>query len=161
MNLKRIQRDARDVCEDGSFELKLTDNPAICYATISGPGDTPYEGGVFLIRIDYTDDYPFKPIKAKFISKVYHPNISSQTGAICLDVLQDKWSPAISLRIVLHSLQALLDTPVPNDPIDAVVAKHFINDHAGFVKQAREWTRRFANGDDQIKEYGNSGEPWC
>ena len=42
-----------------------------------------------------------------------------------------------------------------------MVAKHFINDHAGFVKQAREWTHRFANGDDQIKNYGNSGEPWC
>ncbi|KAI9496761.1 ubiquitin-conjugating enzyme/RWD-like protein [Zychaea mexicana] len=153
MYLQRIQRDVEAVYEDGCFGLKVTDNPALYYATIKGPADTPYSGGVFLLRIEFPDDYPFKPIKAQFISKVYHPNISSQTGAICLDILADMWSPAITLRIALHSLQALLDKPGPDDPIDAVVAKHYRDDHAGFVETAQEWTRRFAKGDEQIKEY--------
>lgn len=52
-----------------------------------------------------------------------HPNISSQNGAICLDILKDQWSPALTLKTALLSLQALLSAPAPNDPQDAVVAK--------------------------------------
>jgi ubiquitin-conjugating enzyme (huntingtin interacting protein 2) len=59
----------------------------------------------------------------QFITKVWHPNVSSQNGAICLDILKDQWSPALTLKTALLSLQALLSMPAPDDPQDAVVAQ--------------------------------------
>jgi len=61
-------------------------------------------------------DYPFKPPKMKFDTKIWHPNVSSQTGAICLDILKNEWTPALTIRTALISLQALLCSPEPDDP---------------------------------------------
>ena len=86
---------------------------------IYGPKATPYEGGTFYIDIKFPDDYPFQPPKMKFDTKIWHPNISSQTGAICLDILKDKWTPAHTIRTALISIQAMISAPVPEDPQDA------------------------------------------
>lgn len=70
--------------------------------------DTPYENGTFLLEIHVPETYPFNPPKVRFITRIWHPNISSVTGAICLDILKDNWAAAMTLRTVLLSLQALL-----------------------------------------------------
>lgn len=114
-------------------------------ACIKGPSDTPYEGGLFTIDIIIPSQYPFAPPKMKFDTKVWHPNISSQTGAICLDILKAEWSPALTIRTALISLQALLSTPEPDDPQDAVVANQFRTHHAAYEKQAKEWTQNYAH----------------
>ncbi|TVU34602.1 hypothetical protein EJB05_16439 [Eragrostis curvula] len=80
----------------------------------------------------------------QFITKVWHPNISSQNGAICLDILKDQWSPALTLKTALLSLQALLSAPAPDDPQDAVVAQQYLRDYSTFVSTARYWTEAFA-----------------
>ena len=95
--------------------------------------DTPYAGGTFIVDIEIPADYPFKPPKVrstsfnqvlqmKFETKLWHPNVSSQTGAICLDILKNEWTPALTIRTALISLQALLCAAEPDDPQDAVVA---------------------------------------
>ena len=95
---------------------------------IFGPDDTPYFGGIFIIDITIPPDYPFKPPKMKFDTKVWHPNISSQTGAICLDILKNEWTPALTIRTALISLQALFCAPEPDDPQDAEVARMYKTD---------------------------------
>src|SRR2546429_7368155 len=65
-------------------------------ATIMGPGDSPYAGGVFFLAIHFPTDYPFKPPKVNFTTRIYHPNINSN-GSICLDILRDQWSPALTI----------------------------------------------------------------
>ncbi len=65
-------------------------------ATIMGPGDSPYYGGVFFLAIHFPTDYPFKPPKVNFTTRIYHPNINSN-GSICLDILRDQWSPALTI----------------------------------------------------------------
>uniref|UniRef100_A0A8C9GEH7 E2 ubiquitin-conjugating enzyme n=1 Tax=Piliocolobus tephrosceles TaxID=591936 RepID=A0A8C9GEH7_9PRIM len=73
----------------------------------------------------------------KFNTKIWHPNISSQTGAICLNVLKSEWSPALTIRTALLSIQALLSDPEPDDPQDAEVAKMYKENYSLFIKTAR------------------------
>lgn len=92
------------------------------------------------------ESYPFQPVKMKFITKVYHPNISSASGAICLDILKDAWSPVLTLKSTLISLQSLLCSPEPNDPQDAEVAKHYSTSKSSFEDTAIYWTQIYAGG---------------
>ena len=92
------------------------------------------------------DNYPFQPVKMKFITKVYHPNVSSASGAICLDILKDAWSPVLTLKSTLISLQSLLCSPEPRDPQDAEVAKHYMTSKSSFEDTARYWTMIYAGG---------------
>ncbi|PSR96789.1 Ubiquitin-conjugating enzyme like [Actinidia chinensis var. chinensis] len=112
--------------------------------TIPGPLGTPYESGTFNIDIVLPDGYPFEPPRMQFATKVWHPNISSQSGAICLDILKDQWSPALTLKTALLSVQALLSAPEPDDPQDAVVAQQYLRDYQTFAGTARYWTETFA-----------------
>ena len=92
------------------------------------------------------ESYPFQPVKMKFLTKVYHPNISSASGAICLDILKDAWSPVLTLKSTLISLQSLLCSPEPNDPQDAEVAKHYTTSRSSFEETATYWTQIYAGG---------------
>ncbi|KAL1766329.1 ubiquitin-conjugating enzyme E2 K isoform X1 [Sigmodon hispidus] len=83
---------------------------------IAGSPDTPYEGGRDQLEIKIPETYPFNPPKVRFITKIWHPNISSVTGAICLDTLKDQWVAAMTLCIVLLSMKALLAAAEPDDP---------------------------------------------
>jgi len=114
-------------------------------ATFPGPPDTPYEGGTYVVDIQIPQEYPFKPPKMRFHTKLWHPNVSSQTGAICLDILDKNWSPVITIKAALLSLQALLENPVPTDPQDAEVATMMIKHPEQFGKVAREWAIKHAS----------------
>ncbi|KAK3597675.1 hypothetical protein CHS0354_040049 [Potamilus streckersoni] len=119
---------------------------------IAGPPDTPYEGGNFILEIKIPDTYPFNPPKVKFVTKIWHPNISSVTGAICLDILKDQWAAAMTLRTVLLSLQALLAAAEPDDPQDAVVAKQYKENPKIFQDTAKHWTHVYAGGPNRTPE---------
>lgn len=98
----------------------------------------------------------------KFETRIWHPNISSQTGAICLDILKDEWSPALTIRTALLSLQALLCAPEPNDPQDAVVAGQYKADRKLFNKTAKEWVDKYASpkiNEEKIKRLVDMGFP--
>lgn len=112
--------------------------------TIPGPQGTPYEGGIFEIDIILPKQYPFEPPKMKYLTKIWHPNISSQTGAICLDILKDQWSPALTIKTALLSLQALMCSAEPSDPQDAEVAKMYLGDRKKFDETAKFWTESYA-----------------
>ncbi|CAH0478274.1 unnamed protein product [Peronospora belbahrii] len=112
--------------------------------SIRGPEATPYEGGHFTLEILIPPKYPFEPPGMRFITKIWHPNISSQTGAICLDILKDAWSPALTIKTALLSIQALLSAAEPLDPQDAQVAKMYLEDQQQFLNTARFWTESYA-----------------
>ena len=113
-------------------------------ATVLGPHDSVYEGGIFRLDIIFPGDYPFKPPKVKFMTNIYHPNINS-SGGICLDILKDQWSPALTITKVLLSICSLLDDPNPDDPLEPDVGKLYKNNLDDFNKTAKEWTINFAH----------------
>eukprot|EP00056_Hartaetosiga_gracilis_P018077 m.9570 g.9570 ORF g.9570 m.9570 type:complete len:204 (+) comp6377_c0_seq1:40-651(+) len=158
----RVKREIAEVKKDKQLEesgsrLELVDAKDYRYlvAQIKGAPDTPYEGGTYHLAIEIPDSYPFAPPKVKFTTRLWHPNISSQTGAICLDILKDQWAAAMTLRTVLLSLQALMAAPEPDDPQDAMVAQQYKGDQELFVKTARFWAQSYAQApkDDVFEEY--------
>ncbi|GLJ45824.1 hypothetical protein SUGI_0964290 [Cryptomeria japonica] len=149
LDASRVQKELTEIERDkktSGISIKLCGDHDIAHlcGTIAGPVDTPYEEGIFQIDIRLPGAYPFEPPKMQFITKVWHPNISSQNGAICLDILKDQWSPALTLKTALLSLQALLSAPEPSDPQDAVVAQQYLRDYPTFLGTARYWTETFA-----------------
>ncbi|KAI1637583.1 ubiquitin carrier protein [Biscogniauxia mediterranea] len=142
---RRIAKELADM-EADAFASKITAQPADnsgdlthLKACIPGPPGTPYEAGQYVVDVKIPTEYPFRPPIMKFDTKVWHPNISSQTGAICLDTLSSAWSPVLTIKSTLLSLQSLFESPEPKDPQDAEVAKMMINDPDGFNKKAHEW----------------------
>ncbi|KAF5832753.1 ubiquitin-conjugating enzyme/RWD-like protein [Dunaliella salina] len=119
------------------------DNLRYFNVMILGPSQSPYEGGVFKLELFLPEDYPMAPPKVRFLTKIYHPNVD-KLGRICLDILKDKWSPALQIRTVLLSIQALLSAPNPDDPLADNVAQHWKSDEPGAIRTARDWTLRFA-----------------
>ncbi|CAG8462499.1 11805_t:CDS:10 [Ambispora leptoticha] len=113
-------------------------------ATIMGPSDSPYSGGVFFLAIHFPTDYPFKPPKVNFTTRIYHPNINSN-GSICLDILRDQWSPALTISKVLLSICSMLTDPNPDDPLVPEIAHVYKTDRARYEATAREWTRKYAS----------------
>jgi ubiquitin-conjugating enzyme (huntingtin interacting protein 2) len=95
----------------------------------------------------------------KFDTKIWHPNISSVTGAICLDILKNEWTPALTIRTALISLQALMCSPVPEDPQDGEVAKMYKTDINLFNKTGKMWTENYAKNvaEKKIKEIMEMG----
>jgi ubiquitin-conjugating enzyme E2 D len=110
---------------------------------IAGPEDSPYAGGVFFLTIVFPEDYPFKPPKVTFTTKIYHPNINS-AGNICLDILKDQWSPALTIVKVLLSISSLLTDPNPDDPLMPEIAKLYKTDIEAYNEKARECTTMYA-----------------
>ena len=147
-----------------------------------GPSDSPYAGGVYFLNIHFPADYPFKvfidslvihsqyliwiiagqPPKLQFTTRIYHPNINAN-GGICLDILKDQWSPALTISKVLLSLSSLLTDPnpgafyciilgemtrahttFPDDPLVPEIAQIYKTDREKYTATAREWTRKYA-----------------
>ncbi|KAB5531675.1 hypothetical protein DKX38_018345 [Salix brachista] len=165
--LKDLQKDPPTSCSAGP----VAEDMFHWQATIMGPPDSPYAGGVFLVTIHFPPDYPFKPPKVwvnfscfpfvnaslnswsvasashhvAFRTKVFHPNINSN-GSICLDILKEQWSPALTISKVLLSICSLLTDPNPDDPLVPEIAHMYKTDRNKYETTARSWTQKYAMG---------------
>uniref|UniRef100_A0A1I8F1N3 E2 ubiquitin-conjugating enzyme n=1 Tax=Macrostomum lignano TaxID=282301 RepID=A0A1I8F1N3_9PLAT len=104
MALKRINKELQDLGRDPPAQCSagpVGDDLFHWQATIMGPSESPYHGGVFFLTIHFPTDYPFKPPKVAFSTRIYHPNINSN-GSICLDILRSQWSPALTISKYLQ-----------------------------------------------------------
>ena len=111
--------------------------------TITGPKDSPYEGGLFHLDIVLPRDYPFSPPRVTFRTKVYHCNIN-ESGGICLDILKDQWSPALTVNKVIISIISLLNDPNPHDPLVTDIANIYLQDKNLYLENAKKHTRIYA-----------------
>jgi len=143
---KRIIKETERLVNDpapGISAAPKEDNLRYFDVTITGPDGSAFEGGIFRLELFLPEEYPMNPPKVRFLTKIYHPNID-KLGRICLDILKDKWSPALQIRTVLLSIQALLSSPNPDDPLATDVAKHYKDNEKDAQKVSQEWTRMYA-----------------
>ena len=146
-SLKRITREFTNFNKDPPTNCSAGPEGDDLYhwsATIMGPEGSPYYGGVFYLNITFPSNYPFKPPKVSFVTRIYHPNINSN-GGICLDILKDNWSPALTISKVLLSICSLLTDPNPDDPLVPEIARKFKDNRVQYEITAREWTQCYAN----------------
>lgn len=145
MTVKRIHREVADAKKEdlGPITLAPSDNLFRWAGTIPGPQGSPYEGGVFNINIQLANDYPFSAPKVTFVTRIYHMNISDK-GNVCIDILKQNWSPALSLFKVMLSLSSLLTDPNPQDPLVPSIATEYSRNRVQHDRTARRWTELYA-----------------
>jgi len=138
--MKDMEASPMDNCTAGPIN---TENLYVWRGTIVGPMKSPYEGGLFQLEITFPVEYPFKPPKVQFLTKVYHPNINS-SGGICLDILKDAWVPSLTIGKVLLSISSLLTDPNPKDPLVPEIAELYVRNRVEFDRVARDYTQTYA-----------------
>jgi len=146
MALRRIKKELEDLAREPPANCSagpVGDDMFHWQATIVGPSESPYEGGVFNLTISFPTDYPFKPPTVRFTTKVYHPNINA-SGGICVDILKTEWSPALTISKVLLSICSLLTDPNPDDPLVPDIADLYRANRAAYNVRAAAWTAKFA-----------------
>ncbi|OUS47722.1 ubiquitin-conjugating enzyme [Ostreococcus tauri] len=145
---RRIQKELAEISLEPPTNCSAGpkgDNLYEWVSTIVGPSESPYSGGVFFLDIQFPPDYPFKAPKVTFRTRIYHCNVNS-SGQICLDILKEQWSPALTISKVLLSICSLLTDANPHDPLVGSIAQQFLNDKENHDKTAQEWTKRYAQG---------------
>eukprot|EP00469_Lotharella_globosa_P002945 CAMPEP_0167796840 /NCGR_PEP_ID=MMETSP0111_2-20121227/15292_1 /TAXON_ID=91324 /ORGANISM="Lotharella globosa, Strain CCCM811" /LENGTH=168 /DNA_ID=CAMNT_0007690819 /DNA_START=74 /DNA_END=580 /DNA_ORIENTATION=- len=125
-------------------------------AVIFGPDDTAWEGGVFRLNINFTEEYPNKPPEVRFTTKMFHPNIY-EDGKICLDILQNQWSPMLNVTAILTSIQSLLTDPNPDSPANNAASRLFVQDRVQYRYQVMRHVE-LSWGLDQIEKLVADGE---
>jgi len=146
MALRRINMELRSLESDpieGISAGPISNDILKWRASIIGPENSPYQGGIFNLKITFPQDYPFRPPICIFETKIYHCNIRDD-GGICLDILKDNWSPALTITKVLLSLSSLLNDPNPNDPLKPDIAQLYIQNRKQHDINAKQWTLKYA-----------------
>ena len=111
--------------------------------TLDGPSNSPYAGGKFILRIEFPAQYPFKPPKLVFQTKIYHPSVLIATGEVCGAVL-GQWGPTLNAEHCLLTVYSLLQDPQPDHPLEEDIAQQLAKKPKEFEKTAKKYTKDFA-----------------
>ncbi|KAK7077757.1 hypothetical protein SK128_003756 [Halocaridina rubra] len=120
-------------------------------ASIRGPASSPYEGGTFFLYIQIPPSYPLCPPIVRFITKIFHPNVSRH-GDVGIDSIQHNWSLALTISKVLISIQSLLTDPYTKVCMEPDIGKLYENNKNLFERVARSWTHQHAMHDGLIPD---------
>ena len=145
-NFKRLKLEENELITNPPSNCSagpISDDLLQWNASIIGPSDSPYAGGLFKLNITIPIKYPFSPPKIVFTTKIYHPNIS-YNGSICLDLLKTEWSPVLTISKILLSICSLLTDPNPDDPLVPSIAELYKTNIDEFNIKAKEWTQTYA-----------------
>jgi len=132
-DFKRMQTDP----PEGINGAPLDNDIMQWHAVIFGPEDTAWEDGTFKLKLEFTEEYPNKAPTVKFETKMFHPNIYAD-GSICLDILQNQWSPIYDISAILTSIQSLLSDPNPASPANSEAARLYQENRREYDRKVKE-----------------------
>eukprot|EP00397_Hematodinium_sp_SG-2012_P061685 GEMP01082117.1.p1 GENE.GEMP01082117.1~~GEMP01082117.1.p1 ORF type:complete len:163 (+),score=31.30 GEMP01082117.1:73-561(+) len=141
---KRIMWDFRKMQKDPNegFSATPVDNDLFRWkAVIFGPENTPWEGGIFSLDVEFPQQYPEHPPKIRFRTRLFHPNVFDN-GQICLDILRNSWRPSYDLSAVLISIQSLIADPdlhsTPEGGANPIAERMYVDDRRAYNKTVEE-----------------------
>jgi len=121
------------------------DNLYLWRANIQGPEGSPYEGGVFSVQLSFDPTYPIKAPEVRFLTKIYHPNVSMKAnGQICQEMVTKDWSPVLRVSHVLERVYSMLKEPNGEHPLEAEIGEMFNENLKKFKETAQSWTKKHA-----------------
>lgn len=151
MAMRRIRKEIECLDKDPNPYLAINPSKESLYkwkASVMGPENTPYYGGVFHLDIQIPERYPFEPPKLYFKTRIYHPNIDWNTGFVSLELLGRGWSPAIDIKSALEMVRIIMEEPDPDNPIfnheQIKISRLCMVNRNMFNETARRWTLYYA-----------------
>ncbi|KAK1495118.1 ubiquitin-conjugating enzyme [Colletotrichum cuscutae] len=118
------------------------------YVRFKGPTETPFEGGVWKVHVELPDQYPYKSPSIGFVNRIFHPNIDELSGSVCLDVINQTWSPMFDMINIFEVfLPQLLRYPNPTDPLNGEAAALMIREPKSYDAKVKEYVQKYASKD--------------
>ncbi|KAH3900531.1 related to Ubiquitin-conjugating enzyme E2-24 kDa [Saccharomycodes ludwigii] len=157
---KRIETDVKKLFMS-NHEVILQDDSDITSFGIkfNGPRETPYENGIWRLHVELPKEYPFKSPSIGFENRIYHPNIDFESGTICLDVMNTKWSPIYDLvNVVEWMIPGLLKEPNGSDPMNKEAANLQLSDPKSYEERIRSYVEQYANKKAYIEKFGKEDD---
>mmetsp|Transcript_14840 Transcript_14840/g.19576 ORF Transcript_14840/g.19576 Transcript_14840/m.19576 type:complete len:214 (-) Transcript_14840:460-1101(-) len=129
------------------------------HVTFHGPPQTPYEGGIWDVHVTLPQEYPYKSPSIGFSNRLYHPNVDDVSGSVCLDVINQTWSPMFDLVNIFEVfLPQLLMDPNPTDPLNGEAAALLMRDPEAYNAKVREFVLKYATVDKAKSSERKSNE---
>ena len=135
-----LEKDGLEFCPNISL---VNDDIFDWECQIVGPQDSPYQGGLFVLKLEFPAQYPFKAPKIKFSTKVYHPSVQLETGEVCQDVV-GQWGPTLNAKHCLQVIYSMLQSPESDHPLEEAIATQLREKPKEFEKTAKKYTKEHA-----------------
>ncbi|KAK6354828.1 Ubiquitin-conjugating enzyme E2 8 [Orbilia brochopaga] len=124
---------------------RCTINRQEFYVRFNGPKETPFEGGIWKVHVELPDQYPYKSPSIGFVNKIFHPNIDELSGSVCLDVINQTWSPMFDMINIFEVfLPQLLGYPNANDPLNGEAAALMMRNKEQYAVKVKEYVNKYA-----------------
>ena len=151
---KRMEKDVTKlIMSDYKVKLKNENSMNEFSVSFKGPEDSFYEFGIWKVNVLLPDQYPYKSPSIGFLNKIYHPNIDEASGSVCLDVINQTWSPMYDLKNIFDIfLPQLLKYPNEKDPLNSAAAKLFTLDEKKYEETVKEYVKKYASEKEELKE---------
>ncbi|KAG6010906.1 Ubiquitin-conjugating enzyme E2 8 [Claviceps maximensis] len=147
---RRIETDVMKLMSDYEVTLVNDNTSAVqeFFVKFKGPAETPFEGGLWKVHVELPDSYPYKSPSIGFVNRIFHPNIDELSGSVCLDVINQTWSPMFDMINIFEVfLPQLLRYPNPADPLNGEAAAMLIREPRGYDAKVKEYVLKYATKD--------------
>ncbi|KAH9820452.1 Ubiquitin-conjugating enzyme E2 8 [Teratosphaeria destructans] len=157
---RRIETDVMKMLMS-DYEVTLVNDNSMLqefYVRFKGPSETPFEGGLWKIHVELPDQYPYKSPSIGFVNRIFHPNIDELSGSVCLDVINQTWSPMYDMVNIFEVfLPQLLRYPNPTDPLNGEAAALMMREPKGYEAKVKEYVAKYATKEN-VDDAGNDSD---
>ncbi|KAK3303401.1 ubiquitin-conjugating enzyme/RWD-like protein [Chaetomium strumarium] len=159
---RRIETDVMKMLMSDYEVTLVNDNMQEFYVRFKGPAETPFEGGVWKVHVELPDQYPYKSPSIGFVNRIFHPNIDELSGSVCLDVINQTWSPMFDMINIFEVfLPQLLRYPNPSDPLNGEAAALMLREPKSYEQKVKEYVQKYATknaADEATNETGDEDD---